>query len=200
MQTHKRPAVAAFYIWWLVAVSFIGVLSLTSTTAHGQDYPNTVRCGSVNGQRSFCRVMWGDARLLEQESRTPCIRGENWDLSSRGIWVTDGCRGTFADATYDRHNHWGNRPHRRGGGYEPYPPIGGGTQPMSRPEPRHGKIVSCDSNDNRRVFCSWPIGSGAHLVEQTSNARCEEGYSYGFTEQGIWAAHGCRGKFDIGSW
>jgi len=37
----------------------------------------------------------GRAYLIEQYSRTNCIKGRNWDNEGIHIWVNDGCRGRF---------------------------------------------------------------------------------------------------------
>jgi hypothetical protein len=170
----------------LAATIAVGAAAFAAPhVAHAQRGGDTVNCYSDNGRRSYCRVPWRDARLVRQDSRTDCIRGRTWDIDRGGLWVDDGCRGIFQEV-----RGWGGgRPdwdndHRPGWGGGP----GGGD----------GRIVSCDSNDNKRVFCRWPIGRGARLVEQTSQSNCREGYSYGFTRDGIWADHGCRGKFAIG--
>jgi len=156
-------------------------MGAVSLPAQAQRYGggDTRDCGSSDGRHGECRVGWRDARLIRQDSKTACIRGRTWDIDRGGLWVDDGCRGIFQEA-----RGWG-------GGGRPGWDDG-------RPGRGDGRIVSCDSNDNKRVFCHWPIGRGARLVEQTSQSNCREGYSYGFTRDGIWADHGCRGKFAIG--
>ncbi|SEW05383.1 DUF3011 domain-containing protein [Luteibacter sp. 329MFSha] len=175
----------------LAATVALGAAAFTAApAAHAQRGGDTVNCYSDNGRRSYCRVPWRDARLVRQDSKTACIRGRTWDIDRGGLWVDDGCRGIFQEA-----RGWGGG--RPGGGWghddDDRPGWGGG-----RPGGGGGQIVSCDSNDNKRVFCRWPIGRGARLVQQTSKNQCREGYSYGFTRDGIWADHGCRGQFDIG--
>ncbi|UPG89339.1 DUF3011 domain-containing protein [Luteibacter aegosomaticola] len=174
----------------MVAMLALGAgLFMAPPAAHAQRGGDTVSCGSVDGRRTICRVPWREARLVRQDSKTTCVRGRNWDIDRGTLWVDDGCRGIFQEA-----GGWGgggrpgwgdDRPGYGGGGR---PGYGGGG----------GQIVSCDSNDNKRVFCRWPIGRGARLYEQTSKTECREGYTYGFTRDGIWADRGCRGRFDIG--
>lgn len=175
----------------LIAMLGLGAgLYVAPHAAHAQrGGGDTINCYSDDGHRQYCRVPWRDARLIRQDSRTACVRGRTWDIDRGGLWVDDGCRGIFQEA-----GGWGGgRPGRDddrpgwGGGRPGWGGGGGG-----------GQIVSCDSEDNKRVFCHWPIGRGARLVEQTSKNTCREGYSYGFTRDGIWADRGCRGKFDIG--
>ncbi|NID17144.1 DUF3011 domain-containing protein [Luteibacter yeojuensis] len=176
----------------LAATIAVGAAAFVAPhVAQAQRGGDTVNCYSDNGRRSYCRVPWRDARLIRQDSRTACIRGRTWDIDRGGLWVDDGCRGIFQEA-----RGWGGggRPgwdDHRPGWDDHRPGWGGGPG-------GDGRIVSCDSNDNKRVFCRWPIGRGARLVEQTSQAICREGYSYGFTRDGIWADRGCRGKFAIG--
>ena len=59
---------------------------------------DTISCGSVDHRRTTCSVPWRDARLVRQDSRSACIRGDTWGMTRRGIWVDDGCRGIFEDA------------------------------------------------------------------------------------------------------
>jgi hypothetical protein len=159
----------------------------------------TISCGSSDGKRAYCRVPWRDARLVRQDSKTDCMRGRNWDMGRDGIWVDDGCRGIFQEAGgYGGGPGWGGNDGRPGyGGGRPgddRPGYGGGRPGYGG----GGQIVSCDSVNNKRVLCRWPVGRGARLVQQTSKSECREGYSYGFSREGIWADRGCRGQFDIG--
>lgn len=190
----------------LVAMVALGAgLFVTPHVAHAQRGGDTVNCYSDSDRRAYCQVPWRDARLVRQDSQTPCIRGRNWDMDRGGLWVDDGCRGIFQEAGGwgGGRPGWGDNGGRPGWGNDRdrdrYPP-GYGRPDGGRPgyAGNSGQIVSCDSEDNKRVLCRWPVGPGARLVEQNSDAACREGYSYGFSPQGIWADHGCRAKFDIG--
>jgi hypothetical protein len=56
-----------------------------------------VRCESRDRRTVFCGVdTRGGVQLVRQLSDRRCIRGSTWGTDSRGIWVTDGCRGEFA--------------------------------------------------------------------------------------------------------
>src|SRR6185503_20861811 len=73
----------------------------------------SVDCQSRNYAYARCDVDWRDARIVRQLSGTQCIRGQNWGIDRRGLWVDRGCGGTFVEA--------GRRHHRdddRGYGYE----------------------------------------------------------------------------------
>lgn len=68
----------------------------------GWDHRFTVRCESNGGQNHFCQVdVGGRGRvyLQRQESSSPCIEGRTWGWNRGGVWVAEGCRGTF---TIDR--------------------------------------------------------------------------------------------------
>ena len=164
----------------LVAMAALGAAAFAAPeVAHAQRGGDTVSCGSVDGRRAYCRVPWRDARLVRQDSKTTCIRGRNWDMDRGGLWVNDGCRGIFQEA-----RGWG-----------------GGGRPDWDDRPGWGgddRVVSCGSVDNRRAFCRAPIGRGARLLNQDSKASCREGYTYGFTRDGIWVDRGCRGRFSTG--
>ncbi|MFT3793003.1 MAG: DUF3011 domain-containing protein [Rudaea sp.] len=59
----------------------------------------TVRCESNDGQNHFCQVdVGGNGRvyLQRQESSSPCIEGRTWGWNRAGVWVVQGCRGTFS--------------------------------------------------------------------------------------------------------
>src|SRR5690349_16111699 len=64
---------------------------------------------------------------------------------------------------------------------------------------RDHRTVVCASNDGRRSVCDAFTGGGVRLVRQLSQARCEEGYSWGYTERDIWVDRGCRAEFSLES-
>lgn len=65
----------------------------------GHDLPpatSRVRCESMDGDTRTCRLDGhGDARLLRQLSRSPCIEGHSWDRVPGGVRVAHGCRAEF---------------------------------------------------------------------------------------------------------
>lgn len=171
----------------LIAIVALAVGAFAaSPVARAQRGGDTISCGSENGRRAFCRVPWRDARLVRQDSKTACIRGRTWDVDRGGLWVDNGCRGTFQEA-----GGWGGgrpgddgRPGFGGGGR---PGWGGGSQ-----------VISCGSINNRRNFCRAEVGRGARMVAQDSDSACREGSTFGFTRDGVWVDRGCRGRFDLG--
>lgn len=55
-----------------------------------------VRCESRDGRTQYCAVdTRGGVRLMRQLSDRRCVRGQNWGVSERGLWVSKGCRGEF---------------------------------------------------------------------------------------------------------
>lgn len=130
----------------------------------------TVVCESQNNRTARCRIPygWGGARLVQQLSNSACIQGRSWGFDGQSIWVSQGCRGRFAQAgSY-------------GGGY---PPGQGGT-------------VTCESQDERPQSCVVPRSwRGARLVQQLSKSACVEGGSWGFYQGRVWVTRGCRARF-----
>lgn len=59
--------------------------------------------------------------------------------------------------------------------------------------------IYCASDDGRRHTC--PVntsGGGVRLVNQTSDAACMQGRTWGFDRNGIWVDRGCRAEFEVG--
>jgi hypothetical protein len=136
---------------------------------HGGE--SIVRCSSDDGGRHYCEAdTRGDVDLIRQHSDAPCQEGVSWGFDERGIWVDHGCRAEFVAQPYDR-------------------PDGGGEA--------HGPAQSlyCASDDGRRNYCQVDARGGVQLVKQRSGAACQEGYSWGADEHGIWVDHGCRADF-----
>ncbi len=75
----------------------------TSDTAHqptsaaqpGGQPP--LKCESQLGQRIYCQVNTSQGvTLLTSTGAAPCLLGKSWGYDDKGIWVSDGCSGTFA--------------------------------------------------------------------------------------------------------
>jgi hypothetical protein len=59
--------------------------------------------------------------------------------------------------------------------------------------------LQCESRNYQYQFCSTGIGiSGARLVQQTSQAGCVEGRTWGWDRRGVWVTRGCGGVFEVG--
>jgi hypothetical protein len=57
------------------------------------------------------------------------------------------------------------------------------------------RTVKCSSMDGQRVFCEADTRGGVRLEKQFGEARCEEGSTWGFTDQGVWVDRGCQAEF-----
>lgn len=155
----------------------------------------TKSCHSNNGKFKRCQVgLWDDAALVQNDSRTRCVRGDNWDLDGTTIWVSDGCRGVFAEV-----RHRQDRPVRRGGQRR------ANRRPPSRARPPTGhnwdreiRFV-CQSHDQHYKFCSVDVGprGWVELDKRESRAQCIERQSWGWNRAGIWVDQGCRAKFVV---
>jgi hypothetical protein len=104
-----------------LAIGLIGAVAIVShhnrndsndrDDRHGRDYDyqpydhhgyygasDHVTCESRNSGYNFCRANLRHARvdIERQISHTTCRHGKNWDWSSSGIWVDDGCAAVFS--------------------------------------------------------------------------------------------------------
>jgi hypothetical protein len=59
------------------------------------------------------------------------------------------------------------------------------------------QTFSCSSDDGKRHYCSANAPGRVRLVQQRSESACQEGYSWGSDDRGIWVDHGCRADFVI---
>jgi hypothetical protein len=118
--------------------------------------------------------------MVRQRSDARCQQGYSWGYDQRGIWVDRGCRADFRINTY-----------RPGGpGYGPGGPGYGPGGPG-------GQMITCSSNNGGRNYCPANTKRGVQLVKQRSDARCTQGYSWGFDQRGIWVDRGCRADFVV---
>lgn len=186
----------------------LGAFALLSGSApvRAQGWNDPVRCASNDGHYARCVMPWRDARLMKQESKAACVRGDTWGVERGVLWVDRGCRGLFVagdrwggggrdddrydDRYRDRYDDRDDRQHDRDDdrGYW-------------RPGPGWDRQIrlQCDSNKKRYQMCQVDVGPRGHarLVRQMSDARCTEGYSWGWNRAGVWVAHGCRGQFVV---
>ncbi len=58
-----------------------------------------VTCESVKGAQVECPMNTsGQIRVVRQISKAACVEGQTWGASKHSIWVTGGCRATFASS------------------------------------------------------------------------------------------------------
>jgi hypothetical protein len=158
---------------------------------YNNGYARTVRCESQDNRTVYCGVdTSGGVSLVQQNSQSSCVRGRTWGADGRGIWVSRGCRGTFAisdrnGAAYGYNNGYNNG---YGNGYR-------------NDTPRYtGRVVRCESNDNRTRYCSMDTRYGVGIVNQHSDSACVEGRTWGVSGSNrVWVTGGCRADFAAGA-
>jgi Protein of unknown function (DUF3011) len=147
------------------------VLAGTAQPAMAQQ---TITCSSNDGGRHTCRVdARGGVQMTNQRSGAACQQGYSWGYNREGIWVDHGCRADFMV------NSWNDR--RNGGG-------------------NGGQVITCSSDDGGRHTCPVDARGGVQMTNQRSGAACQQGYSWGYDQRGIWVDHGCRADFMVNSW
>ena len=126
----------------------------------------TITCSSDDGGRHTCPVdTRGGVQMTNQRSGSACTQGQSWGYDRNGIWVDHGCRADFTINT-----GWNN---------------GGGG----------GQTITCASDDGGRHYCNADTRRGVQITNRRSEAHCEQGYSWGYDQRGIWVDHGCRADF-----
>jgi hypothetical protein len=137
-----------------------------------------VTCASDDMKRHTCRVDTSrGVRLVNQRSGSPCIQGQTWGYSGRGIWVDRGCRADF---------------YLGGGGGPGYGPGGPGG-----PGGPNVATITCSSNNGKRNYCPVNTSRGVRLTNQRSGSPCIQGQTWGYDNRGIWVDRGCRADFAI---
>lgn len=139
-----------------------------------------VVCQSRKGRYRTCPTgSTSPVRLLRRlpGSRT-CAVGRSWGQQPGLVWVSRGCRAQFAAAA---------RPDNAGNPAD---------NPNGTPRPA-AYVVLCESVGNRQTTCAWDGRQGRpHLLQQVSQASCDEGSSWGYDEHdGLWVSEGCRARF-----
>lgn len=178
--------------WIGVAAVALGAVFAMPARAGARDRDAPVRCASHDGHYTRCAIPGRDARLIKRESRAACVRGQSWGVDRGVLWVDRGCRGLFAvdsrhrDDHLDRYERDERYDRRRG-------------EARWRPAPGWDREIrlQCDSNKRRYQLCQVDLGRHGHarMVRQLSDARCTQGYSWGWNRAGVWVDHGCRAQF-----
>lgn len=204
-------AIGGWMVGVIVAGLAGGLLGVAAPVQAQSQSDAPVRCVSNDGHYARCAVPWRYVELYQQESKAACIRGESWGMDYGTLWVDRGCRGLFGPAGRNGHAYgsrdrgrydgrhgdryddaWGDRRDER---YDDRDDDRGGW----RPGPGWDRRISlqCDSNQKKYQLCQVDVGRNGRvrLGRQLSDARCTEGYSWGWNRAGVWVAHGCRGQF-----
>jgi len=184
--THRLTALAALVMIFAAPISIV--------RAQDHNHGDTVDCESRDMGKTRCRVSWNDARLVRQLSDTQCIRGENWGIDQRGLWVNRGCAGRFV-ASSGRHH---SDDQRAQAGYQ-----GGGDYDRNGWQPGPGWDsrfnVACASQNFEYRFCAVDLGGAGRVTvaRQVSNSACVEGRNWGANRAGVWVDQGCAAEFTV---
>ncbi|MEP6482854.1 MAG: DUF3011 domain-containing protein [Rudaea sp.] len=85
----------------LIAAALLIAIGGT-TSAFAQD--RSVVCESIDNGRNSCPIRTdGRVRMVEQFSKTPCVKHDNWDVEDNGVWVSGGCRARFESMSRREH-------------------------------------------------------------------------------------------------
>ena len=168
------------------------VLVLTALTVFGpRCKAQVISCSSDDGRRHYCPVdAPGRIRLAQQRSESACQEGYSWGHDRHGIWVDRGCRADFEIVNDHDRDDWrndrdgdDNRGYRSDDDYNRRAGI---------------QAVTCSSDDMNRHYCPADTHGGVRLYKQLSDARCQEGSTWGYDDHGIWVDRGCRADFQTG--
>lgn len=147
-----------------------------------------VEFGSSDGRRATKRFDQRilSARLVRQQSSSPCVYGRTWGYNDYSMWADDGCRGIFEVETEE--GRWSNHSsddNHKGWKNEKWHWI-----PNERVEVRVESL-----NGKRTRFIGQT--QRARLIRTLSATPCERNYSYGIRDGEIWTDRGCRGVFEV---
>lgn len=159
------------------AVAFAAVPAPANAQYHHDGGRAQVTCASHNGRYHSCRLPYrGNVRLVRQLSDRPCVRGRTWgEKSNSRVWVSRGCRATFAVRS-DRRHYDDRRT--------------GDTWTRDR---NYG--VTCRANGTRTT-CAWDTRYGNPYLLQTTSGTCVEGRDWGYDRSGrIWVTSYCNARF-----
>jgi hypothetical protein len=174
----------------------VGALLLCGATSLSAQ--QIISCSSDDGHRHYCQAntRHADVRMVKQRSDARCQEGYSWGHDRHGIWVDRGCRADFEVVGGRRDNYRNNGYGNNGYGNDGYGNDGGRNDNYNR---RQGvQAVSCSSNDGNRHYCAADTRGGVRMYKQLSDARCQEGSTWGYDQRGIWVDRGCRADFQTG--
>lgn len=100
-----------------LAILAAGVTAAVGLSVHPARAQTQVACESFSRAQRVCAMnTTGGVQLVRTLSETPCIQGQTWGVTRGGVWVSGGCRATFATAgvsagsgrygTYDRYGRY----------------------------------------------------------------------------------------------
>jgi len=58
--------------------------------------------------------------------------------------------------------------------------------------------IKCESTNDKYQYCSVKTDNEVRMLQQISDARCEQGKSWGHDKEGVWVDHNCAAEFQVG--
>ena len=141
-----------------------------------------VRCDSTDGHYHECVAGPADyVTVARQWSKTKCVSGESYGYRNGVIWVDDGCRADFNVISSNMTS----------GGSDPYFRKGSGRYTS--------QTIVCESLDGHRQHCTADTSGGVRLTKRISKSGCDYKSDWGYDNNGVWVANGCRAEFRVRS-
>ena len=208
----------------LLAVATIGALDASAQDSTSGQAPGrlAIACGAGAGKRSSCAAdVSSGVVVVNQTGEASCELGRTWGFDATGVWVADGCRGTFAFSD-DRPKVSCAAP--AGGRQICEADTAEGVALVSgSPACVLGKTwgyddagvwvadacsaefvlttragLACGTDGGGRQHCDADASAGVVLARVTGSAACVLGESWGYDATGVWTDRGCRGDFVLG--
>jgi predicted porin len=210
-------------------IAIVTAIIVVSTHAWTQPAPtagssiqrSAIDCRAREGERHTCAAdTSAGVVLISQAGAASCVLGRTWGFDAKGVWVADGCRGTFAFTDDRRTAACAAAPGAREvcaadtadgvalvsgsaacmlgrtWGYDQTGIwVADGCQATFVLSTRRG--VSCAS-DGGAQRCTADTSAGVVLARTTTGAACVLGQTWGYDATGIWVDKGCRADFVLG--
>jgi hypothetical protein len=97
----------------ILAAAVAATAAFTPSRAQAQQ---TVACESFSRDQRVCAMdTSGGVRLVRTHSETPCVQGQTWGVTRGGVWVSGGCRATFASNVQAGSGRYNNGGYNNGG-------------------------------------------------------------------------------------
>lgn len=69
--------------------------------------------------------------------------------------------------------------------------------PAAHAQSRNPGSIACLSTDGRRTFCDADTSGGVRFERQLGDTKCEQDFSWGYTDRGVWVDRGCRAELSL---
>jgi predicted porin len=182
----------------------------------------TIDCGAAVGERNTCAAdTAAGVVLVRQAGEGSCVLGRTWGFAPNGVWVADGCRGTFA--TTDDRVTVPCSSVALAREVCPANTAAGVALVSGSPACMLGRTWGYDQNgiwvsegcqatfvlttrgglacgsDGARQHCAADTSAGILLARSTATAPCVLGDSWGYDATGVWVDKSCRAEFVLGN-